>query len=434
MTQLNDLQLSSYEALTGNTGQVNDLLVEYLKSITGLATNNPNDLWFAILTALGLSGSVQDMQLKYWADITGTTGQWNDLYYQWLLDTGGAFGPNIAIRRNNDPGFCNIEPPVTDDCATSETYTAVDSGFSLPPDTYLWTIEPPVAGVNLTDTTLVTCTVDTVTDTDDVVFNLKVVVGGPGPSAEVQAVFDRMSALTQTEQDAIEAFVDGMVADGIYSDITEIYAPCLNATDFRTGFKFMTAVEGGSPVHTAGEYVDFTTNNAHWLDSANFDTFATVDGFIAAYIVFTVADSSANHDLFGVATAGNECYMRYRGNDTNDFNAIFNVTSATPRSAATVRPDGDLVGMGLDGVDLFNLQPGGIVVKANRTPNVVPTGNPMQWHGQNIDGVPSTGNLQNSRYSIMIMGNNINDTNAILARTRVLQFLRDIGVTGVPVT
>ena len=196
----------------------------------------------------------------------------------------------------------------------------------------------------------------------------------------------------------------------------------------------MTAVEGGSPVHTAGEYVDFTTNNAHWLESANFDTFATVDGFIAAYIVFTVADSSANHDLFGVATAGNECYMRYRGNDTNDFNSIYNVTSATPRSAANQRPEGDLVGMGLDGVDLFNLQPGGIVVKATRVPNVVPTGNTMQWHGQNIDGVPSVGNMQNSRYSLMIMGNTISDTNAILARARVLQFLRDIGVTGVPAT
>ena len=260
-------------------------------------------------------------------------------------------------------------------------------------------------------------------------------ITGGGVSAEVQAVFNRMSALSGTEESAIEAYVDGLVADGIYSNITEIYAPCLNNTDFLTGFKFMTAIQGGSPVHTAGEYVDFVNNSAHWLDGANYDSFATVEGFIAVYVVFTSADSSANSDLFGIATAGIECYMRWRGNDTNDFNAIFNVTSATPRTAANQRPTGDLVGMGLQGTDLFNLQPGGIVVKATRTPVAnVPANNPLQWHGQNIDGTPTVGNVQNSRYSLMIMGNQITDTNAIQSRARSLQFLRDIGVTGVPVT
>ena len=257
---------------------------------------------------------------------------------------------------------------------------------------------------------------------------------GGGVSSQVQAVFDRMSALTQTEKDAIETYVNGMVADGIYSNITEIYAPCLNATDFRTGFKFQTAIQSGTPpVHTPGQYIDFTTGSQHWLDSADFDTFATVDGMIAAYIVLYNPDVTANSDLFGLATAGVECYMRWRGNDTNDFNAIYNVTAATPRTAANVRPTGDLVGFGLDGVDVFNLQPGGIVVKATRVPVAnVPAGNPLQWHGQNIDGVPSIGNVQNSRYSLMIMGNTISDTNAVQIRARSLQFLKDIGVTGVP--
>lgn len=434
--QLNDEQLASFELLTGiDPGQLNDVLVAHLKSISGSTSNDPQDLWYATLTGLGLTGSVQDMQLEYWADITGTTGQWNDLYYQWLLDTGGAFGPNIVIQRNNDPGFCNIEPPITDDCATSETYTAIDSGFSLPPDSYLWTIEPPVVGVNLTDTTLVTCTVDTVLDTDDVTFNLKVVVGGPGPSAEVQAVFDRMSALSTTEEDAIEAYVDGLVADGIYANITEIYAPCLNGTDYKTGFKARTLIDSASPpVHTPGEFVAFTTNAQHFLENVNFDTYATVEGFIAIYNVFIDADTVNNSDLCGIATAGNECYLRWRGNDTNDFNALYNVTSATPRSAAATRPDGDLIGFGLEGTDVFVLQPGGVVVKATRTPNVVPAGNPLQWHGQNIDGTPTAGNVANSRYSLMVTGNSIIDTNAIQARVRGLQFLRDIGVTGVPAT
>ncbi|GAG41410.1 unnamed protein product, partial [marine sediment metagenome] len=43
MSQLNDLQLSSWETLTGNTGQLNDLLVEYLQAIAGITSNDPQD-------------------------------------------------------------------------------------------------------------------------------------------------------------------------------------------------------------------------------------------------------------------------------------------------------------------------------------------------------------------------------------------------------
>ena len=254
-----------------------------------------------------------------------------------------------------------------------------------------------------------------------------------GLSAEVAAVFARMSALSQTEMDAIETYVDGLVTAGLYANMTEIFAPCLNATDYKTGFKSRTLIDSPTPpLHTPGQYVDFSTGTRYFLEDVDFDTYATIDGVIAAYIVFTGADTTGNSDLFGVATAGNEFYMRWRGNDTNDFNAIFNVTSATPRSAATIRPTGDLVGMGLDGTDLFNLQPGGIVVKSTRVRNVVPTGNPLQWHGQNIDGVPSVGNVQPSRYSLMLTGKSVVDPNADQIRPLSLQFLRDIGVTGVP--
>lgn len=256
-------------------------------------------------------------------------------------------------------------------------------------------------------------------------------------SPEVTAVLARMSALTQTEIDAIEAYVDGLVADSVYSNITEIYAPCLNATDFRTGFKFMTLIDSASsPIHTPGEYVDFTAGAQHMLDSEPYDSFATVQGFMGAYIVFTGADVTGNSDLFGIATAGVECYYRWRGTDTNDFNAIYNVTSATPRSVSNVRPTGDMVGVGLEGVETFELEPGGIIVKSTRVPNgAVPATHPCQWHGQNIDGVPSVGNVQNSRYSLMMHSNLILSTvTQGVVRARSLQFLRDIGVTGVPAT
>ena len=256
-------------------------------------------------------------------------------------------------------------------------------------------------------------------------------------SAEAQAVLDRMSALSSTEINAIIAYVDGMVAAGYYTDITEIYAPCLNGTDYHTGFKFMTLIDSSpAAIHTPGEYVDFTTSSRHMLDSANFDSFASIEGFVGAYIVFTDADVTQNSDLFGVADAsGRECYMRWRGNDTNDFNTLYCVTSASPRTVANVRPSGDLVGFGLEGVEVYNLGPGGIISKATRIQEGIPTTHPFQWHGQNLSGTPALGNVQPSRYSLMIHSNAIISTIAQGSlRALSLQFLRDIGVTGIPAT
>ena len=252
----------------------------------------------------------------------------------------------------------------------------------------------------------------------------------------VQAVFDRMSALTPTEEAAIETYVNGLVSDGSYGGITEITANCFNATDFETGFKFMDLIPSPQPpVHTPGEFVDFQNNAQHYLDSVNYDTFATPEGFIAAYVVFTGADTTGNSDLFGLVTAGIECTYRWRGTDTNDFNAIYNVTASTPRSASNVRPTGDLVGFGREGLDVFELQPGGIVVKSTRVATAVPASNPCQYHGQNIDGTPAAGNMANSRYSLIIRGNlTLSTVLQGSIRARSLQFLRDIGVTGIPVT
>lgn len=261
-------------------------------------------------------------------------------------------------------------------------------------------------------------------------------VAPSGVSPEVQAVFDRMSALTQTEMDAIESFVDGMVAGGFYAEMSEIYAPCLNATDFLTGFKFMSLLPSVTPpVHTPGEFVEFSNNNMHYLDSEDFDTFGTPEGFMGCYNVFTGADTTGNSDLFGLADASNECYYRWRGTDTTDFNAIYNVTTATPRSASNQRPDGDIVGQGLEGLDVFELQPGGIVVKSTRIPTAVPAGHPCQWHGQNLNGTPAAGNMANSRYSLMVHSN-VLLSNIVQGSFRALslQFLRDIGVTGIPAT
>ena len=262
--------------------------------------------------------------------------------------------------------------------------------------------------------------------------------GGPSGavSAEVQAVFDRMSALTTTEENAIEALVDGLISDGLYTAMDEIYAPCLNATDFLIGFKADTLINSASPgTHTPGEYIDFTAGAQHLLEGRAYDSFAILNHFVGCYVVLYDPDVVANSDLFGVATGVNECYYRWRGNDTSDENAIIHVTAATPRAVGMVRPTGDVVGAGCDGVvTILQLIVGGVTDATTRTLEGLPITHPMQWHGQNIDGVPSVGNVQNSRYSVMFHLNKTSPPNVTTIRVRMLQFLRDIGVTAVPAT
>lgn len=270
----------------------------------------------------------------------------------------------------------------------------------------------------------------TVIDDD---FIVTVIIAGDTP---VDQVLARYSNLSVTETDAITDFVNGLVADGVWNSFTEIYAPCLNGVDFLIGMKHMTLVPSASPpVHVPGEYVDFTNNSMHYLDPDDFDTFATVNGFMGVYNVFTAADVTSNSDLFGTLSGANQILMRWRGDDTDDFNTLYNVDNVTPRTGVNIRPTGDFVGIGLEGADIFNMAVGGAIGKAARTSTPVPAGFPMQWHGQNQNGTPAAGNMQNSRYSLMVHANNmVSDAASLLVRPRVLQFLRDIGVTGVPAT
>jgi len=184
------------------------------------------------------------------------------------------------------------------------------------------------------------------------------------------------------------------------------------------------------PPHTAGEYVEFQNFQQHLLDPNNLDTFANIEGFMACYNVFTDADTTNNSDLFGVEDATQDCYYRWRGNDTNDFDALYNVT-LLPRTTANVRPTGDFVGLGLNGITLSEMQPGGTIVTATRVQNATVPKVDCQWHGHNINGVPAETDMANSRYSLMMHSNGVLTTGI---RARSLQFLRDIGVTGIPAT
>jgi len=256
---------------------------------------------------------------------------------------------------------------------------------------------------------------------------------GADVSAPVQAVFDRMSALTTTEENAIETFVDGMVAEGMWADVFEFYAPCLNGTDFLTGFLTDTLLPSGlPPVHTAGQYLDFLNNAMHVLEGRNFETYSTQDIFFGAYVVMYDADGTGNSDVYGISNGGADTYMRWRGDDTNDFNEHIGQTSSANRSLANLRPTGDFVGLGRLVNGTYNLQPAGAVILAVQPFVAHPSGGPVQWHGNWNNGTPSAGNMANSRYSCMIsmVAPEVVDIEKL--RALVLQFLREVGVTGIP--
>ena len=260
--------------------------------------------------------------------------------------------------------------------------------------------------------------------------------GEPPPpvSPEVQLVFDRMSALSTTERNAIETFVDEMVFEGYWTDVFEFYAPCLNGVDFLTGFKVDTLTQSAQPgVHTPGQYIDFINNAQHLLEGRNLNAYSVQDLFMGCYVVMYEADTTGNSDLYGLEAGGLLTYLRWRGDDDNDFNEHMGNVATGARSPANQRPTGDFVGLGRVGNNTYNLQPLAVTNLAVQPFNNHPTGFPVQWHGHNVDGTPAGGNMTNSRYSCMLSMIALNPPDTEKLRALVLEFLINIGVTGVPV-
>ena len=172
MSSLNSVKYAALAAQTGLTeGSLSQQEYTWLANQTGLSGITLNEQWIALLNGMGYVGTITEMQIQSWQNI-GYVGTWNELAYQFWTDSSGAYGPNVRITASDPQPFCDYAPAGT--CAAAADYTAVDTGFTNDADTWLWTLEPPVAGVVLTNATLKTCTVTSTTDAD-ISFNLKVV-------------------------------------------------------------------------------------------------------------------------------------------------------------------------------------------------------------------------------------------------------------------
>ena len=123
MSKINEAAYLAFSTNSGTTGTLNEVTYAYMSQISGHTGTYP-EVWDAAFQAQGFEN-----EIAYWRAL-GYTGTYNEMYYKWLTIGSGAFGPNVVIQRNNDPGVCFFEPPITDDCAASETYTANETGFT----------------------------------------------------------------------------------------------------------------------------------------------------------------------------------------------------------------------------------------------------------------------------------------------------------------
>jgi len=66
MSSLNERKLTFLKANGATSDNLNDAAYEYLVA-QGQARRNVNDMWFSHLRGFALTGTVEDMQQKFWA-------------------------------------------------------------------------------------------------------------------------------------------------------------------------------------------------------------------------------------------------------------------------------------------------------------------------------------------------------------------------------
>jgi hypothetical protein len=145
-------------------------------------------------------------------------------------------------------------------------------------------------------------------------------------------VLDRMSALSQTEINAIEAFVDGLVATGDWDQIYDLWSFALNGSDYLTGWKAQNLTASGTPTHTPGTSIAFNAGSDYLRSAftpADVETWNASGAAVGGWVLSNTHTGTGNHDLCGAVGTGLDFYWRWRGTDTNDVQAILGSDSGT---------------------------------------------------------------------------------------------------------
>jgi len=274
----------------------------------------------------------------------------------------------------------------------------------------------------------------------------------------VQAILDRMCALTPTETQAITDFYLCAIAAGIWPKIKNMWATGLNRLDHRTGWiedrialdpsqtgKIVVSTAGiGAPIwQNDGSKRTLFPENTWFRTTNNTDAIfgpKQVSGLFCYLSEWATFDGNYIHDIYGAQDiAGNRYYNRWRGSSVVDYDLVMGTDGPTPRPLLT------------GGDERWGNAPGVIGGWSDRTADYVMSVNnevrsaarsfvgfpaePFQFTGNNVQG--NTQNNQAWQYLslvVMVSADVFTTADATALRACMLQFARDIGVANVPPT
>jgi hypothetical protein len=238
-----DCKRDAMLAIVGGTNDnIDDLESLYLQTY-GATSEHVNNQWFEVFhlngaTSANWNDAAQEFLLGFGAPFTNLADNWK----WWWCVAGGAIGPVVTIALTTGDS-CTFEPPTTTECTAVGTYTANDFSFTNPADTWLWSIEPPVVGLVLTDATANPCTVTTADASVDIPFNLKVIA----TDSVSTDTADRTTAFDQTHTDGnIAPEYIGPNIDQQYVVFGEALNP-IDTFNLFTGTNLVFTLEGTWP-------------------------------------------------------------------------------------------------------------------------------------------------------------------------------------------
>ena len=252
----------------------------------------------------------------------------------------------------------------------------------------------------------------------------------PAYSPEVQAVLDRMTALSQAEIDAVEAFVDGLVSDGIWASLDEFWCFALNATDYLTGWKSFTATLTGAISHNKDGAIvsDAISHLDTNIELTTLSNYQLTDAEAGVYVHTATDWGGGNHDVFGVEDGTtNRMRVRHRGSDNNDKRDSINSTATMTNALTIPAMNRSLCSIRATASDTLSLTDGvADPSTGGSAPVAIPTGFTVWLFRKNLAGSGGQNSRANTILTSFYIGAGI-DTVQFLSRLNTLHTA--LGVT-----
>ena len=151
MSNITDNKRNSMKTVTGlSTDNIDDLEKAYLAGY-GAALAHVNDMWMEIFLAFGATSVNWNTAANQFLIALGAPYEGLPMNWSWFWDpngAGGVIGAGVSITLISG-GSCDFITGGT--CVADGQYQATEFGFAAPADTWLWSIESSVpAGATIT--------------------------------------------------------------------------------------------------------------------------------------------------------------------------------------------------------------------------------------------------------------------------------------------